>query len=169
MKKTFVINGEDVAVDDMVIQDGQLRFSLDGKAYHFAAQADGKGHFVLKQEGRNRHGYVAARGAKGHQPIFLHGGVEATIEQLGLDRKSGKSNNAGAAHAAPMPGTIQKVLVKAGDTVEAGQVLVVMEAMKLQLNIEAAYAGTVEEVCCEAGGLVSDGTVLVNVAALTQD
>ena len=165
MKKTFIINGEETAVEDMVIRQGEVSFTLGGKEYRFAAHAEGDGHFVLKHNGRNRSGFVARKNAKGVQPVFLHGGVEATVEQQGLERKRGQTGSKGNAHAAPMPGTIQKVLVKAGDAVEAGQPLVVMEAMKLQLTIEAAYDGTVEEVCCEAGGLVSDGALLVKVAA----
>lgn len=163
MKKTFTINGQDIAVEDLAIQHGEVRFSLNGKDYHFTAHDEGQGHFTLKQNGRNRRGFVAGKTAKGTQPMFLHGGLEVTIEQQGLERKRGQAGAKGTAHTAPMPGTIQKVLVKAGDAVEAGDVLVVMEAMKLQLNIEAAYAGTVKEVCCEAGGLVSDGTLLVDV------
>lgn len=163
MKKTFIINGEDVAVDNLVIQDGEVRFELDGEAYRFEAREAQGGHFTLRHNGRNREGFIGKRHAAGTQPIFLHGGVEATIEQKGLMRNKSQSGGKGAAHAAPMPGTIQKILVKAGDAVAAGDTLVVMEAMKLQLNIDAAYAGTVEEICCEAGGLVSDGSVLVQV------
>lgn len=162
MQKTFIINGEEVAVQDMQIADGQVQFVLNGKTYQFAAQLDENGHFTLRHNGQNRNGYVGSLGAKPNQPIFLHGGVEAMIAQRG--RKGGATDTKGAPHTAPMPGTVQKVLVKIGDKVEAGQPLVVMEAMKLQLNIEAAYAGTIEEVCCEVGGLVSDGTLLVKVA-----
>lgn len=166
MKKTFIINGEEIAVEDMAVQDGELRFTLDGTEYHFTAHTEGDGHFVLKHNGRNRRGFVGRKTVKGAQPVFLHGGLEAAVEQQGLERKRGTAGAKGAAHTAPMPGTIQKVLVKVGDAVETGQPLVVMEAMKLQLTIEAAYAGTVEEICCEAGGLVSDGAVLVKVAAM---
>lgn len=161
MKKTFIINGEEIAVEDMVIRHGELSFTLDGAEYRFAVQADGGGHFTLRHDGRNRSGFVARNGT-----VFLQGGLEAMVEQQGLERKRGEAGSKGAPHTAPMPGTVQKVLVKPGDSVEPGQALVVMEAMKLQLTIEAAYAGTVEEVCCEAGGLVSEGVLLVRVASV---
>jgi biotin carboxyl carrier protein len=161
MQKTYLINGEDVAVENLTIQDGEVCFELNGKAYQFAATVDSHGHFVLRHNGRNREGFVGKKGASANQPIFLHGGVEATIAQRG--RKGGATDSKGAPHTAPMPGTVQKLLVKAGDAVEAGTPLVVMEAMKLQLTIEAAFAGTVEELCCEAGGLVGHGDLLVKV------
>ncbi|RUO74098.1 acetyl/propionyl/methylcrotonyl-CoA carboxylase subunit alpha [Pseudidiomarina sediminum] len=67
--------------------------------------------------------------------------------------------------AAPMNGTIVEVLVAAGDTVEADQALVIMEAMKMEYTIRAAHAGTVEQVFYAAGDLVSDGAELLTLQA----
>ena len=63
--------------------------------------------------------------------------------------------------AAPMQGTIVKLLVNTGDTVEIGQNLVVLEAMKMENNIAAETAGTVKEIRVEAGQSVGTGDVLV--------
>ena len=62
--------------------------------------------------------------------------------------------------SAPMQGTIVKVLVSAGDTVEVGQNLVVLEAMKMENNIAAETAGTIKEIRVEAGQSVGTGDVL---------
>ena len=66
---------------------------------------------------------------------------------------------------APMPGTIIKVLVKAGDHVTANQPLIVMEAMKMEHTIVAPYAGVVGEVPFVAGQLVSGGATLIELDA----
>lgn len=66
---------------------------------------------------------------------------------------------------APMNGTIVEVLVKPGDRVEADQPLLIMEAMKMEYTIRAAYAGEVEQVFFAAGDLVSDGAELLSIAA----
>jgi acetyl-CoA/propionyl-CoA carboxylase biotin carboxyl carrier protein len=60
-----------------------------------------------------------------------------------------------------MQGTIVKVLVAVGDTVEAGQSLVVLEAMKMENNIAADVAGVVAEIRVEVGQSVGGGDVVM--------
>jgi acetyl-CoA/propionyl-CoA carboxylase biotin carboxyl carrier protein len=62
---------------------------------------------------------------------------------------------------APMQGTIVKVLVNVGDTVEAGQAVLVLEAMKMENHIASERGGTVAEVRVSAGETVGTGAVLV--------
>lgn len=63
--------------------------------------------------------------------------------------------------AAPMPGKVIRVLVKAGDSVEAGQGLIVVEAMKMQNEMKATRPGRVIEVRAAAGDTVGAGDTLV--------
>ena len=60
-----------------------------------------------------------------------------------------------------MPGNILKVNVKTGDAVKAGQVLVVLEAMKMENEIMAPKAGTVTQVLVSKGSTVDTGAPLV--------
>jgi acetyl-CoA/propionyl-CoA carboxylase biotin carboxyl carrier protein len=62
--------------------------------------------------------------------------------------------------AVPMQGTIVKVLVAQGDTVEVGQAVVVLEAMKMENNVNAEKAGTVAEIRVKAGDTVGAGDVV---------
>jgi len=62
---------------------------------------------------------------------------------------------------APMPGLIVRVSVKVGDTVEAGQGVVVMEAMKMENELRATSAGVVKSVEVAAGTAVEKGALLV--------
>ena len=64
---------------------------------------------------------------------------------------------------APMPGLIVRVNVAPGDTVQAGQGLVVMEAMKMEHSLRSPYSGTVTSVSCRPGDQVEAGAVLVVV------
>jgi len=65
---------------------------------------------------------------------------------------------------ADMNGNIWKVLVQPGDAVEAGQTLIIVEAMKMELAIVAPQAGTVKRIACQAGRPVSPGDVLLWLA-----
>jgi biotin carboxyl carrier protein len=62
---------------------------------------------------------------------------------------------------APIPGLIMEVLVKVGDRVAAGHVVLIMEAMKMLNNITSSVAGVVREVRVQKGSEVSTGDVLV--------
>ena len=73
-----------------------------------------------------------------------------------------KSNApAGSKVTTPLPGTILDVYVNVGDTVKEGQTVVLLEAMKMENNIEADVAGTVKEVKVRKGDSVLEGDVLV--------
>jgi len=63
-----------------------------------------------------------------------------------------------------MPGKVIAVLVAEGDAVEAGQPLVLVEAMKMETTLAAGIAGTVRRVAAQPGQLVDAGQVLVEVA-----
>ena len=69
----------------------------------------------------------------------------------------------GNALQAPLPGTITNVLVKEGESVFAGQVVVILEAMKMQNNIEAEQSGTVTSVKVNPGDSVMEGAVLLTI------
>ena len=68
---------------------------------------------------------------------------------------------AGEQVCAPMPGTIVRVNVSQGQAVKAGDVLCVLEAMKMENDITAPKAGTVTQVIAAKGSSVSSGDVLI--------
>ena len=65
---------------------------------------------------------------------------------------------------APMNGTVVSVAVKPGAQVEAGAVLVVMEAMKMEHSIKAPHDGNIAEVFFSEGDLVDEGSELLSFA-----
>ena len=64
---------------------------------------------------------------------------------------------------APLPGVVTKVLVAEGDAVKKGDVVLVLEAMKMENNITAENDGKVTGVCCAPGDSVMEGTTLITI------
>lgn len=64
---------------------------------------------------------------------------------------------------APLPGTIVEVLVQTGDKVEAGQAVAILEAMKMENELQAEYPGTVTSVNVSEGERVLTGTEIISI------
>ena len=106
---------------------------------------------------------VLAAGAP-RAPWLFHDGVTLRPEVDDADvRPRGRSAAPGAL-GAPMPATVRSVLVAAGDRVSAGQTLIVLEAMKMELPLRAPADGVVAVVRCAPGELVQAGVPLVELA-----
>ncbi len=73
------------------------------------------------------------------------------------------TTGAGKKILAPLPGTITSVEVSVGQTVKTGDTVVVLEAMKMQNNIEAECDGTITSVCVNKGDAIMEGAVLVTI------
>ena len=82
----------------------------------------------------------------------------ATTTQPAAAAASGKSV------VAPLPGTINEIKVKVGDKVNAGDTVVILEAMKMQNNIEAETSGTITGINVNKGDAVMEGDTLVTIA-----
>ncbi|HZK61339.1 MAG TPA: biotin/lipoyl-containing protein, partial [Anaerovoracaceae bacterium] len=65
--------------------------------------------------------------------------------------------------SSPMPGTIWEVVATAGQVVKEGDVLLILEAMKMENEIMAPHAGTVESISVAKGAAVNTGDVLVTL------
>jgi len=90
------------------------------------------------------------------------GGGSARAAAKPRKRSSGKSSAgvSGDAVAAPMQGTIVKIAVEDGQTVEAGELIVVLEAMKMENPVTAHKAGTVTGLAVSSGETVTQGSVI---------
>ena len=110
---------------------------------------------------------VQRRQGRGRYTLWIDG---YRFEADALDERTRAIRDLSAASAgpvgpapvrAPMPGLVVRVNVKVGDEVQAGQGLVVMEAMKMENELRATAAGTVKSVEVVAGTAVEKGALLV--------
>ena len=116
------------------------------------------------------HRVIARRGAtRGRYTVWLDGyryEVEALDERSRAIRELSGASAALSGPAplvAPMPGMIVRVAVQVGEVVQAGQSLIVMEAMKMENELRATAAGTVKVVLAQPGTAVEKGAVLLEL------
>ncbi len=121
--------------------------------------------------GNEVHRVIARRGESRGQYTVLIKGHRFAIEALDARTRAIRDLSAASGAAsgpaplvAPMPGMIVRISVAPGDTVVAGQSLIVMEAMKMENELRAAGAGTVTAVRVVAGTAVQKGAILVELA-----
>ena len=88
----------------------------------------------------------------------------ATNESSAPITKPAATAASGKPVVAPLPGTINEIKVKVGDKVNAGDTVVVLEAMKMQNNIDAETPGTIASINVNKGDAVMEGDTLVTIA-----
>jgi methylmalonyl-CoA carboxyltransferase small subunit len=94
--------------------------------------------------------------------IFMAGGNFAPPVAQAPAPSGGSADGEGV--RAPLAGTVARILVEEGEAIEAGAVLVVLEAMKMETEITAPAAGTVGQVLVKPGEAVTGGQLLVELS-----
>jgi biotin carboxyl carrier protein len=156
MKRDLIVNGREETIE---LAPGKFRLG-DAAEREFSVETPAPGVYSILLDGRS----YDARVENG---VVIVCGHRFEIEVRDPRRWSSKS--AAGAHggvqnvAAPMPGKVVRVLVALGDAVEAGQGIVVVEAMKMQNEMKAARAGKIASLTAKEGATVSAGEVLARI------
>jgi pyruvate carboxylase subunit B len=163
----------EVAGRRLTVELDGTRALVDGEPLDAALETIEGTPVRLLRVGDTVHRVVARRGARrGGYAIALDGwqlAAEALDERTRAIRDLSAASAAASGPAplvAPMPGLVVRVLVEAGAEVQAGQGLVVVEAMKMENELRAATAGRVTAVHAVTGTAVEKGALLVELAAL---
>ena len=166
MRLNAEIEGEEVALE--VRREGaRVWAEVGGRRYELEAREVGAGEYLLIQGGRVyecRAGAESGAGGRGSLRVTV-GAREYGVTLTDPKRLRGAGAAAGeqggrAQIKAPMPGKVVRVLVEAGQAVEAGQSVVVVEAMKMQNELKSPKSGTVAELRAAPGSTVNAGDVL---------
>lgn len=167
MKLTAEIDGEQHALE--VRREGARVFAeVGGRAYELEARETERGAYLLVHDGRVYECRVEDHKAAGGASKVEVGGRAYEVALFDPRRLraagAGSAQNQGrAVVVASIPGKIVRVMVEEGATVEAGDGLVVVEAMKMQNELKSPKAGTVVELRATTGATVNAGDVLVVV------
>lgn len=120
-----------------------------------------EGELLIEMDGQQR---VVPFLRQGDTIHFGYGGESWTAEIASPFQK--KRRDREHSMGAPMPGTILRIHVKAGDEVAKGTPLITLEAMKMEHEITAPYDGVVTSIDCSEGSMVSPGVDLISVDPL---
>jgi 3-methylcrotonyl-CoA carboxylase alpha subunit len=157
----FDFHGERAHAELTYRHDGALALAIGNVsgALSFAAAADG---IDLHYAGQRLAARVYADGETDH--VFCAAGA-TQIVNIDLLAHAGETHAEGGRLTAPMPGKVLHFNVKPGDAVREGQVLAVMEAMKMEHTIAAPGDGVVAELLYAPGDQVAEGAELLTLAA----
>lgn len=139
MKKfKFTINGNDYSVDVHGIEGNQAKLEVNGTPYNVEL------HRELKAS---------------KTPTLVRPAIKQEVKPQ-IHKKEG-----GSSHPilAPLPGSITKLEVGKGDIVEKGQLLLIMEAMKMENRVLADRAGVVENIRVQQGEAVLQGDIILEI------
>ncbi|NOY22090.1 MAG: hypothetical protein GXO70_01085 [Acidobacteria bacterium] len=140
-----VVNGEPVTVSVMTNPEGRIAAAiLNGKPQAVSAVTSGE-----------------------HTWLQLGGQVQRFQFSRGKELAVGEQGSDGNVKS-PMPGKILELKAGVGDAVEKDQVLVLMESMKLQVEIRSPFDGTVESCPVSVGDMVDGDSLLMQVNAASQ-
>lgn len=167
MKYFATVNGEEHELD-LIERHGRLEASFDGEPVEVGyEEVDRLGQVALILEGRSY--AVSIEGGSGERQVTVAGHLYQVSLEDERERAAHAAErdraSAGGDIKSVMPGVVVSVLVAEGDEVEAGQALIILEAMKMQNEIEAPSAGVVARLHVREGEAVSSGTKLVTLKA----
>lgn len=168
MKLDILVDGVRRRVEFARLRDDSSRViaTIDGRRVEADAVRISAGVYSIVIDGRSIEIRVEAR----TDGLWLHAGgreyrVDIVDPRAWRRSRGGGIDLAGRQQiSAPMAGKIVRVLVSAGQHVESGQGLIVVEAMKMQNEIRSPKTGTVERLATKEGETVNAGEVLAVIA-----
>lgn len=145
------VSGDQIAVDGKPIQASLTPLNNGGLV-------------MLRQENRVRELHVLPQGNSAYAVMVNGRHLIAQVEKSnGKPKKRAEQANQGAI-SAPMPGMVVDVLVKEGQRVDSGEPLVILESMKMQMQLRSPFNGQVSKVAVVNKAQVEKGMLLIQVA-----
>ena len=164
MKYLIVRDEKEIPVE-ILEKAGGYTVTLDGKTYDVDSLVVVPGLYSMVVEGAS-YEVTVFRPEPDLYHVHLYDGmrpVELVHPSATLYKRKGARGGGAGVVKAPMPGKVVRVLAKVGDTIEKGGGLVVLEAMKMQNELQAARSGKVVEISVSEGESVNAGQVLMKI------
>jgi 3-methylcrotonyl-CoA carboxylase alpha subunit len=142
-------------------RDGELtRITIADRVYEVSILHTRSGELTFTVDGITHTAYIASEGTTRY--IAIDGDV-FELKKPDERRVRRKQQHGEDNLAASMPGQVTKVLVSEGDSVQRGQPLIVLEAMKMEIRIAAPHDGRVVKVLAQPGQIIDRGQELIEM------
>ncbi len=153
------VGNRDYVVD---VTDDQV--SVDGMPIKASLTSLNNGGLVLlRRDSHAREMHIRAQGNSAYAVMVNGRHLVAQVEKGNGKNRARNEAAGGGTIKAPMPGLVVDVLVKEGQAVDSGQPLVVLESMKMQMQLRSPLAGHVSKVIAQNKAHVEKGAQLVQV------
>lgn len=140
----FEYEDQETEISDLVLQDGELHFRIEGELYHAYASRDQDQNTLVSLSGFT---YSVKR--------------NDNLGQWSFEKKARTSKEAEV--KAPMHGKVIEIKVSAGEKIEEGQPLIVLEAMKMENTLSASKQGTIINILVNEGDVVEHNSILLEI------
>lgn len=163
-KYQYTVKGVDYEVEIQDIEGNIANVTVNGIPFEVEMKQPvkpGKQKFRIENEVRSDKGGASSDDSAKTSPNST--AATAANTEAAASKKASVSAG-GKPVVAPLPGTINDIKVKVGDKVSAGDTVVILEAMKMQNNIEAETSGTIASINVNKGDAVMEGDTLVTIA-----
>uniref|UniRef100_UPI0040298479 biotin/lipoyl-containing protein n=1 Tax=Segatella hominis TaxID=2518605 RepID=UPI0040298479 len=155
-KYQYTVKGVDYEVEIQDIEGNIANVTVNGIPFEVEMKQPvkaGKQKVKLSEERR----------AEGSEERRVKSEESNSSSASAASTSSAPTAGAGKPVVAPLPGTINEIKVKVGDKVNAGDTVVILEAMKMQNHIEAETSGTITSINVNKGDAVMEGDTLITI------
>ncbi len=148
---------------DLNFSNGEFKFNNQVESLDVVKLSENSYHIIRNNktfhvviESKNGKGYDIIVNGK-HYPVRIKDKLDQILKEIGIDEHA---SNVANDLKAPMPGLILDVMVNAGDPIEKGQPLLILEAMKMENVIKSPVDGEIKEIHVAKGDSVEKNKVL---------
>jgi len=160
MKLSFNHNSESLSVD-LTPTGKSYRATLGEKTFEIEILQANEGRLDLLIDGKRVTAYVSSENAK--RWVTVNGQTQVLTKPAAGAKRKNVGHEHSSELAAPMPGQVRAVNVSEGDSVTKGQTLLVLEAMKMEIRIQAPRDGMVMKLLVQQGQTVEREQILIEI------
>lgn len=161
-----LVEGKEVPVEIVWYLDGRIDYKVDGRSSSTRMRTSARSQTYLFERGLSAIP-ISVRDHGGQQEVHL-GRHQMNVnvyreDQFLLEKMSGSLGGASGTLKASMPGRVVALLKEVGATVEAGEPVLILEAMKMENQVKAPCSGVIREIMIQIDQAVESGATLMEI------